>query len=410
MSASEPTASGREKARLFGLSRNVVALGLVSMLADVSSEMIYPLLPLFLTNVLGAGQTFVGLVEGIAESAASLTKLLSGWLSDRLGRRKGLVVAGYALSTVARPLVALALTPWHVLVIRFTDRLGKGLRTSPRDALIAASTDVAIRGRAYGFHRSMDHLGAVGGPALAFALLLLLGDRLRTLFLLAAIPGILSVLILILKVRETPIAATAAPRAAPGDWRPDRQLTRFLLVVTLFTLGNSSDAFLLLRAQEAGIAVAHLPLLWMFFSLVKAMTGLPGGILSDLRGRRGAIVAGWLVYALAYLGFGFAGQPWQIWVLLGFYGLYFGLTEGGERALIADMVPQDRQASAFGLFHSCVGIAALPSSLLMGYLYQTFGAGPAFTVGAALAALSALLLLLLLQPSSPQIRTHTSVL
>lgn len=402
MSASKPTDSDSPRTGLFGLSRNVVALGLVSMLTDVSSEMIYPLLPLFLTNVLGAGQTFVGLMEGIAESAASLTKLLSGWLSDRLGRRKWLVVAGYALSTVARPLVALALAPWHVLIVRFTDRLGKGLRTSPRDALIAASTDVAIRGRAYGFHRSMDHLGAVGGPALAFALLLILGDRLRTLFLLAAIPGILSVFILILQVRETPVGGAAIFKATPGVWRPNGQLTRFLLVVTLFTLGNSSDAFLLLRAQEVGIAAAHLPLLWMFFSLVKAMTGLPGGILSDLRGRRGAIIAGWLVYALAYLGFGVAGQPWHIWVLLGFYGLYFGLTEGGERALIADLVPQDRQASAFGLFHFCVGIAALPSSLLMGYLYQTHGAGPAFTVGAGLAGLSAILLLLLLRPGSPQ--------
>jgi MFS family permease len=381
----------------------VVALGLVSLLTDVSSEMIYPLLPLFLTSVLGAGQTFVGLVEGIAESAASLTKLFSGWLSDRLGRRKGLVVVGYTLSTVSRPFVALALAPWHVLMVRFADRLGKGLRTPPRDALIAGSTDVAIRGRAYGFHRSMDHLGAVGGPALAYALLLLLGNRLRTLFLLAAIPGVLSVLILTLKVRDFPADSAQATKDARRQTGLDAQLTRFLLVVTLFTLGNSSDAFLLLRAQEVGIAAIHLPLLWMFFSLVKAATGLPGGMLSDVRGRRGAIIAGWLVYALAYLGFGAASQPWHIWVLLGFYGLYFGLTEGGERALIADLVPQDRQASAFGLFHSCIGIAALPSSLLMGYLYQTFGARPAFTVGAALAGLSALLLLLLLRPQSPQI-------
>src|SRR5574337_392363 len=402
MSASTPIASGNRGVRLFGLSRNVVALGLVSLLTDVSAEMIYPLLPLFLTTVLGAGQTFIGLVEGIAESAASLTKLGSGWLSDRLGRRKGLVVVGYTLSTISRPFVALALTPWHVLMVRFTDRLGKGLRTPPRDALIAASTDVAIRGRAYGFHRSMDHLGAVGGPALAYALLLLLGDQLRTLFLLAAIPGILSVLILTLKVRDFPVDSAQAATEARRQTGLDAQFTRFLLVVTLFTLGNSSDAFLLLRAQEVGIAAIHLPLLWMFFSLVKAATGLPGGILSDLRGRRGAIIAGWLVYALAYLGFGAASQPWHIWVLLGFYGLYFGLTEGGERALIADLVPADRQASAFGLFHSCIGIAALPSSLLMGYLYQTFGAGPAFTVGAALAGLAALLLLLLLRPSSHQ--------
>jgi MFS family permease len=391
---------------MFGLSRNVVALGLVSLLTDVSSEMIYPLLPLFLTSVLGAGPIFVGLVEGIAESASSITKLFSGWLSDRLSRRKGLMVVGYTLSTLTRPLVAFALAPWHVLLVRFTDRLGKGLRTSPRDALIAGSTELHIRGRAYGFHRSMDHLGAVAGPALAYVLLLLLGGgQLRTIFLLAAIPGILSVLILVLKVSEIQVNPTAAPKATPGTGRLDAQLARFLIVVTLFTLGNSSDAFLLLRAQEVGIAVAHLPLLWMFFSLVKAVTGMPGGMLSDLKGRRGTIIAGWLVYAVAYLGFGAASQPWHIWVLMGFYGLYFGLTEGGERALIADLVPPDRQASAFGLFHFCIGIAALPSSLLMGYLYQSFGAGPAFTVGAALAGLSALLLLMLLHLPSVQAQT-----
>jgi len=384
---------------VLGLSPNVVALGLVSLFTDVSSEMIYPLLPLFLTSVLGAGQTYVGLVEGVAESAASLTKLWSGWLSDRLGRRKGLVVAGYTLSTLSRPLVAFALVPWHVLAVRFTDRLGKGLRTSPRDALIAASTDRAVMGRAYGFHRSMDHLGAIAGPLLAFGLLALLGDRLRAIFLLAAIPGILSVLILILRVSEVqadPVEPSAEPRRVA---RFDRRLKLFLLIVTLFTLGNSSDAFLLLRAQETGIVMAHLPLLWMLLHIVKAASGMPGGILSDLRGRRGSIIAGWLVYALAYLGFGAATQPWQIWGLFGFYGLYFGLTEGVERALIADLVPAERRASAFGLYHFCIGVAALPSSLLMGFLYQHFGAGPAFTFGAALAALSALLLLTLFRPS-----------
>jgi len=390
---------------LFGLSRNVVALGLVSLLTDVSSEMIYPLLPLFLTSILGARQTFVGLVEGLAESAASLTKLFSGWLSDRLGKRKSLVVAGYTFSTFTRPLVAFALAPWHVLAIRFADRTGKGLRTSPRDALIAASTDKALMGRAYGFHRSMDHLGAVSGPLLAFGLLALLGVQLRTIFLLAAIPGLLSVFILIIWVTEVGVAPTTSLETPQPKGRLDGRLVRFLLIVTLFTLGNSSDAFLLLRAQEVGVAVTHLPLLWMFFHLVKAATGMPGGILSDLRGRRGTIISGWLVYALAYLGFGAAIHPWQIWALFAFYGLYFGLTEGVERALIADLVPAERRASAFGLYHFCIGIAALPSSLLMGYLYQHFGAGLAFTVGAILAALSALLLLIVLRPCSPQSRT-----
>jgi MFS family permease len=387
---------------VFGLSRNVLALGLVSLLTDVSSEMIYPLLPLFLTSVLGAGQMFVGLVEGLAESAASLTKLFSGWLADRLGKRKSLVVTGYTFSTFTRPLVAFALAPWHVLAIRFADRLGKGLRTSPRDALIAASTDKTLMGRAYGFHRSMDHLGAVTGPLLAFGLLALLGERLRTVFLLATIPGLLSVLILIMWVTEVRAAPTISLETPRPKGRLDGRLVRFLLIVTLFTLGNSSDAFLLLRAQDVGIGVAYLPLLWMFFHVVKAATGMPGGILSDLRGRRGTIIAGWLVYALAYLGFGAASQPWQIWALFSFYGLYFGLTEGVERALIADLVPAERQASAFGLYHFCIGIAALPSSLLMGYLYQHFGAELAFTFGAVLAALSAILLLIFLRPSLPK--------
>jgi MFS family permease len=381
----------------------VLALGLVSLLTDVSSEMIYPLLPLFLTTVLGAGQTFVGLVEGVAESAASLTKLWSGWLSDRLGKRKVLVVGGYTFSSLTRPLIAFALVPWHVLAIRFADRLGKGLRTSPRDALIAASTEPGIRGRAYGFHRSMDHLGAVAGPALAFGLMALLGTRLRTIFLLAAIPGLLSVLILILWVKEIQIERPTSGYAPRRPMHLDGQLLRFLLVVTLFTLGNSSDAFLLLRAQEVGVAVPHLPLLWMFFHVIKAGTGLPGGILSDVRGRRGAIIAGWLVYALAYLGFGAATQTWQIWALFAVYGLHFGLTEGVERALIADLVPADHRASAFGAYHFCIGIAALPSSLLMGFLYQRLGAPVAFTTGALLAALAAFLLLVLLRPSSPQI-------
>ncbi len=388
-SPAPPRAIGR-----FGLSRNVVALGLVSLLTDVSSEMIYPLLPLFLISVLGASRTYVGLIEGVAESAASLTKLFSGWLSDWLGQRKRLVVAGYTLSTLSRPLVGLALAPWHVLAIRFTDRLGKGLRTSPRDALIAASTDQAIMGRAYGFHRSMDHLGAIAGPLLTLGLLGLLGERLRMIFLLAAIPGIGSVLILLTRVSEvtdSPAAPTGAERMTPLD--PD--LMRFLLIITLFALGNSSDAFLLLRAQDVGVSVAHLPILWMMLHLVKAAMGVPGGILSDVRGRRGTLVAGWLVYALAYVGFALAARTWQIWGLFAFYGLYFGLSEGVERALIADLVPPERWARAFGLYHFCLGVAALPSSLLMGYLYQRFGPAPAFTLGAILAVASALLLAIL---------------
>ncbi len=387
-----PVAHGGRGSLAAGITPNVRALGLVSLLTDASTEMAYPLLPLFLTRTLGAGVAFVGLVEGVAEATASLLKLVSGWLSDRLGRRKAIVVWGYGLSSLTRPLLAMALSPGHVLGIRFLDRIGKGIRTSPRDALIADSIPMAARGAGFGFHRAMDHLGAVVGPVLTFLLLPLVGGSYRSIFWLASIPAALCLLVLVTSVREVP--AQGPPARLPLlTLRPyDAQFKGFLCIVTLFTLGNSSDAFLLLRAREVGVADSVIPLLWAALHVVKSVSTFAGGILSDRIGRRGAIVAGWLVYAAVYAGFAVVGSPWQAWGLFLVYGLYFGLTEGGERALVADLVPPEARASAYGVYHTAVGLAALPASLLAGWLWQAFGAAAAFATGAALAGLAAILL------------------
>ena len=382
---------------LKGISGNVLILGLVSFLTDVSSEMIYPLLPLFLTSVLGAGPAFLGIIEGVAESTAAFLKLVSGIVSDRLPGRKGLVLAGYGLSALVRPLIALATGPLAVLGVRFADRVGKGIRTSPRDALIADSVNPSIRGTAFGFHRSMDHAGAIVGPLLATALLAWYVRDLRTVFWLAAIPGILAVVLIALRVREVP-----RHHSADGSLRllvPRGGLRRYLLILFVFTLGNSTDAFLLLRAGQLGVGPAQIPLLWTFFHLVKMLTATPFGALSDRIGRRGVIVAGWGVYALAYLGFALAATQLQIWLLFAVYGLFYGLTEGVEKALLVDLARPEERGSAFGWYNGAIGVGALPASLLFGLLWERFGAAAAFGCGAGLALLAAVLLLLLVQPA-----------
>jgi MFS family permease len=383
------------------LHRTVRSLGLVSLLTDASSEMIYPLLPAFLTGTLRAGPAFLGVVEGLAETVASVLKAVSGGLSDRLPRRKPLVVAGYALSSLVRPLVALATLPAHVLAVRVLDRVGKGVRGAPRDALVAEATPPADRGRAFGFQRAMDHAGAMVGPLLASGAMLVTGD-LRVVFALAAIPAVFAVATLVLGVREEPRPLVPATEKAGGGSSPlEPALLRYLAVLGVFTLGNSSDAFLLLRAQEAGVALAAIPALWALHHLVKAGASTWGGALSDRAGRRRVIVAGWGVYALAYAGFAAAGSPLAIVALFAFYGLFHALTEGAERALVADLAGEATRGRAFGLFHAVTGAALLPASLLTGALWQRFGASVALGTGAVLAALAALGLLALVPAPAP---------
>lgn len=372
------------------LPRTVKALGLVSLLTDASSEMIYPLLPAFLTGTLRAGPAFLGLVEGLAEAAASLLKVVSGWWSDRLRRRKPLVVAGYALSSLARPLTALAGAPWHVLAIRVTDRIGKGVRGAPRDALVADATPLRERGRAYGLQRAMDHAGAVVGPLLAAALLGA-GLELRVVFALAALPALASLAVLVAGVREevrSPRGSAVGTGGAGAAPLPASFL-RYLAVLALFTLGNSSDVFLILRAQETGVSLAAIPLLWTIHHVVKAALSTLGGALSDRAGRRTAIVAGWAVYAASYAGFAAASRPLEIWALFAIYGLFHALTEGPERALVADLVDSAAQGRAFGLYHAVTGGMLLPASLLTGGLWQVLGAPAALSVGAVLAGAAA---------------------
>jgi MFS family permease len=376
------------------IPRTVRALGLVSLLTDVSSEMIYPLLPAFLTGPLRAGPAALGVIEGLAESVAAFVKVASGRLSDRLPRRKPVVVAGYSVSSAARPLVALATAPVHVLAVRLVDRLGKGVRGAPRDALITEVTPPSDRGRAFGFQRAMDHAGAMTGPLLASGLLVVTDD-LRVVFAAAAIPAALAVAALVFGVHEErrPSPPAAADRGAATGAPLEGPLLRYLAVLAVFTLGNSSDAFLLLRARDAGIALWAVPLVWAFHNLVKAAGSTWGGTLSDRLGRRRAILAGWAVYALSYLGFAVVRTEAQLVAVFGLYGLFSALAEGPERALVADLSGETSRGRAFGLFHAVTGAALLPASLLTGVLWQRLGAGVALGTGAALALLASILML-----------------
>ena len=372
------------------LPRNVVALAAVSFLTDVATEMAYPLLPVFLSSVLKVSATSVGAIEGAAESTAAILKLVSGWWSDRVTRRKPMVLWGYGLASLIRPLIGLAQSFVQVLAIRLTDRVGKGIRGAARDALIADSVDPQFRGRAFGFHSAGDNAGAMLGPLIAFALLRWEGFDLRRVFLWTAVPGALAMLVLVLWVREVPRSGEATkPKAGRLEGGMGGRFWGFLGVLVLFTLGNSTDAFLLLRANQLGVAAAFIPIVWAVLNVVKAVTNTPGGILSDRLGRKPLIVAGWLVYAAVYFAFARAHAAWQAWALFAAYGLYFGLTEGVQSALVADLVPAARRGAAFGWYNLAIGIAALPASLLFGAVWDRWGSPAAFQMGALIALVAA---------------------
>jgi MFS family permease len=366
----------------------VIALGFTSLFTDIGTEMIFPLLPAFVAS-LGAAPAFLGLVEGLADATSSLLKLASGYVAE--GRsKKRIVLLGYGLASAVRPLVALATAPWHVLAVRVTDRVGKGIRTSPRDALIADSVPREQTGRAFGFHSAMDHAGAVIGPLLATGLLAL-GWQVRSVFWFALVPGILAMLAL-LTVREPkpPTVAARAPgearRALPGSLR------RYFGILALFSLGNSSDAFLLLRAKDLGVPVVALPALWALFNLAKVLSARYGGAFSDKIARSKLIVSGWAVYAVTYLAFGLARHAWQVWLLFVVYGVYYGLTEPAEKALVRDLAPVEARGRAYGFYNFIVGVSAVPAGLLTGWLWQTWSPLVALATGSALALVAALAL------------------
>jgi MFS family permease len=380
------------------IPKPVLLLGFTSLLTDVAGEMIYPVLPIFLTQALGASVLFIGVLEGAADSLSSLTKVVSGYYSDRLKRRQPFVAAGYALTGLVRPLLGFCWTPWQVFMIRFLDRLGKGIRTAPRDAWISSLATPGTRGYLFGFHRAMDHAGAVIGPLIASLFLLFWPGNFRTLFLLTLIPGVLA-LLFVLAAKATNGATSAAhpqeeARAETRSTTPlPSSLKLYFAILFLFTLGNSSDAFLLLKLKESGIHEAWLPALWAGLHVVKSGASPFGGKLSDKIGRTQAIAIGWLIYAGIYLGFGWIQHTWAIAALFMFYGIYYALTESPEKALIADLVPIESQGRAFGVFHAVLGFGALPASLLFGAIWEKAGSAIAFSFGAMLALAAALLLL-----------------
>lgn len=382
------------------LPRPVWLLSWTSFFTDTASEAIYPLLPVFLARTIGASALSIGIIEGAAEGVNSVLKIVSGRVSDRWRVRKPLVLAGYSLSSLVRPLVGFA-TIWpHVFAVRLADRVGKGIRGAPRDALLASWADPATRGYVFGVHRAMDHAGAVVGPLLASLFLWISPDNYRTLFFLTVIPGLIAVLML-LPVREAPDHAPGAPASQRPDvsaapQRPGAALGRpfrqYLTVLLIFALGNSTDAFLLLRLSDAGVAVAWIPALWAALHVVKAAASPMGGALADRFPRRSVIVAGWLLYAAVYVAFARVSSVAGLVAVFLAYGLYYALTEGGEKAIVADLAPAHARGLAFGWYNAIVGIGSLAASLVFGFIWKQWGAGAAFDTGAALALLAAVLL------------------
>ena len=388
---------------------SIYALGFVSMLADISSEMVYPLMPFFLRNVLGVGTEILGLIEGVAESTATVVNLFSGWLSDRIGKRKGLAVFGYALAGAMRPVIGAAQIWQQVFVARFIDRIGKGIRTSPRDALVAESAPPEIRGKAFGVQRSLDHTGAVLGPLLTILVLYLLGSPImgahagkipavnyRLLFYIAFIPGLLAAIVLWLGVKEK--------GASPSQKRGLPSLSfktligpfgMFTLVAVLFAIGNSSNTFLLLRANNLGLAVGLVPAAYVLIYIGAAIFSTPAGALSDKLGRRGMLIAGYLVSAAVYTGFALAHHPVTVWILFAGYGIYIALTDGMQRAFAADLAPKEMLGTAMGTFNALTGIALLPASLIAGYLWKAYTPAWPFWFGGLTGLLAAVLLAVL---------------
>lgn len=382
----------------FGLDRNVVALGWVSLFMDLSSEMLYPLLPIFLTETLGASRTILGLIEGIGESLASLLKIASGWISDRIGKRKVLILAGYALSTSSRPLLVLAGGWPAVLFFRIFDRTGKGIRTAPRDAIVAESTEEKHLGLSFGFQRTMDTLGAVLGPLIAWLILLRFEKAYRLVFWTALVPGVMALWVIALFVRETASrAATQIDQAGAREQAPlslslfSADFKRFLTVATLFMLGNVSTTFLILRAKQGGIPDARVPLVYLAFNLVYAFSSLPAGWIADRFGKKRVILTGYLLFAVVFFAFALPVPAWAIWLLFILYGLYMGMTEGVQRAFVAVLIPREYKATAYGAYHTLIGVAAFPASFIGGVLWDRFGSPAMFVYGAGMAMLASVL-------------------
>ncbi len=390
------------KKKLRRLHPNIWVVTATSFLTDISSEMIVYLIPLFLSNILGVRTSIIGLIDGVAETTASLLKVYSGALSDKLRQRKWLAVTGYALSTVAKPFLYFASSWGWVLGVRFWDRAGKGIRTAPRDALVAASTDEHTRGLAFGLHRAGDTAGAFLGIGIASAIVwhtqsdasLLTRTTFQVVVLASIIPALLAVFVLALGVKDIHAAGSGPALLRLSLKGVDARFKIFLVVVVLFTLGNSSDAFIILRAQERGLSVLQTLFMLMTFTAIYTILSGPLGALSDKIGRRRLIIGGWLAYGLVYLGLAFSRTGWQVWAMFGLYGVYYAATEGIAKALVADLVPDAQRGTAYGLFNAAIGLTALPASVIAGLLWQGigtwggFGASAPFFFGAFMALIA----------------------
>jgi len=394
-----PTSIEKQPKKILGLHPNVFFMGLTSLLTDISSELIFTLVPLFLSDVLGASSTLIGLVGGISDSTDSLFRIISGWFSDKIGKRKFLTVLGYAFSTAAKPFMLLANSWGAVVGVRFGDRIGKGLRSSSRDALIADSIDAKERGRSFGLHRAMDTTGAVIGLIIAAIIVYMIpGDKFHLernayhwMVIIGIIPAILAVVVLMTLVheRKTIAADVKAGTARPAAITPfSNQFKLFLVVMALFTLGNSSDFFLILDAQHVKTPLVQVIMMLVLFNITYALVSMPMGVLSDKIGRKRVITIGWFIYGLVYLGFALSGSIWQIWILFAVYGFFYGICEGAAKAFVADMVPAERRGTAYGLYNGVVGLMALPASLIAGVLWGRIAPAAAFYFGAGLALLA----------------------
>ena len=390
-----------EKKKGFG---NVFYIGLLSFFGGISQDMFIPILPLYLTNILGLDKTFIGVSEGLVTAGASLFKIVAGFLTDKFGKKKPFIFLGYLFSLIARPLLAFTTFGSAILGLRFLDGVGKGMKDSPKDALIADSSEIKTRGKSFGIARMLDTFGSVVGPLILFVLLYLLKNnslKYHIILLFTAVPLLFTLLILKYKVKETPVVGKKVTYSIKVNL--SKRFYLFLGIVLLFSLGNSSDAFLILRAQNLGVVLLAIPLVYALFNFVYAAASVPLGSLSDRIGREKVIILGWLAYALAYFGFALANKSYQIWILFAFYGLYYATTEGVAKAFVADMVTAENRGRAYGIYNTAIGVIALPASLIAGLLWDKVSPGTPFFFGGIVSLLATLLLGMFLLLSKKEI-------
>jgi len=392
--------SGRELqgSKIFGFERNILFTGLTSFLTDTSVKMIYSVMPMFLMSI-GASKASLGLIEGVAESTASLIKALSGFWSDRIGKIKPFMLAGYALSAIILPFYALVISPMQVLLLRFAERFGKGIRTAPRDSLIAGSVTNNETGKGFGLQKAMDNSGAIAGPLIAFAILSLFPDNYRLIFLIAGLPALAGVFVIIFGIKEAKKNKTELIRKFRfGDF--SKRYWFFLAIIFIFTLGNSTDALLLVKANEAGIKVAFIPLVYLITNVVSVIAAIPAGMLSDRIGKEKLLIAGFLIYAVVYFLFGTDVGEGTLFILFALYGLYSAATDGIQKAFVADVADANKKGTALGIYNAMLGITLLPASLIAGFLYDRVNSSVPFMFGSAMALLAAILMIVYMMTGS----------